>query len=102
MYIQEVGSFKNKKNREGGGGGGGGGDRTTDLINLLQSYNILHRLQLHHLTLPFTIHNKIFIKHTIINNLSKIYLLMIILCFVIIDIRYKLLGTYDENKRSRQ
>ena len=33
------------------------GERTTD-VSIYPSYNILHRLQVHHLTLTFIIHNK--------------------------------------------
>ena len=64
-----------------------------------QGYNILHRLQVHHLTLTFIIHNKyistLIYIHTYIytmncsNNKTFYY-------NDTINIRYKLLGRYKE------
>ena len=45
----------------------GGQNNNNRLINLLKVYNILHRPQVHHLTLTFIIHNKYIIYiHTYI------------------------------------
>ena len=59
-----------------------------------QGYIILHRLQLHHLTLTFIIHNKYLSTlylytyiHTYM-NCSKSTLLMIMLCFTMIQLNY--------------
>ena len=46
--------YVNRKEEERGGGGG---DRTTT-DQFTQGYNILHKLQVHHLILTFIIHNK--------------------------------------------
>ena len=39
-------------------------------MNLLQRYNILHRLQVHHLTLTFIIHNKYAVEHKMLAQLK--------------------------------
>ena len=44
---------------KGGGGGGGGGEtEQQQTYQFTQGYNILHRLQVHHLIITFIIQNK--------------------------------------------
>ena len=50
------GVFKNKIERWGGGGGGGT-EQQQQTYQFTQGSNILHRLQVHHLSLIFIIHN---------------------------------------------
>ena len=44
---------------------GGGTEQQQQIYQFTQGYNILHRLQVHHLTLIFIIHNKYLYQHYI-------------------------------------
>ena len=56
--------------------------------------NILHRLQVYHLTLTFIIHNK-YTSTLYLSTYMHIMIALIIMPFIErINVRYKLLGTY--------
>ena len=61
--------------------------------------NILHRLQVYHLTLTFIIHNK-YTSTLYLYTYMHQPIIMIALIINRINVRYKLLGTYIE-KRTR-
>ena len=66
--------------------------------------NILHRLQVYHLTLTFIIHNKYtstLCLYTYMHIIPIITIALIIMPFIDrINVRYKLLGTYTVYERS--
>ena len=89
------GVFKNKIERWGGGGGGGGGTEQQQQTYMYQGYNILHRLQVHHLTLIFIIHNKYISTrylytyiHTYTNCSSQLLLMIMLFIYKVQVIRY--------------
>ena len=68
----------------------------TDQRQFTKGCNILHRLQVYHLTLTFIIHNKYTSTPFIyIHTYTYIMIALIIMPFIDrINVRYKLLGTY--------
>ena len=80
---------KNKKNKQ-------------QTNQFTQGYNILHRLQLHHLNLTFIIHNKYLYEYYYLYTYIYIYIWIVIInfindmLFIKWYIQYKLLDTYKE------
>ena len=68
----------------------------TDQQQFTKGCNILHRLQVYHLTLTFIIHNKYTSTlYIYIHTYTYIMIALIIMPFIDrINVRYKLLGTY--------
>ena len=80
--------FNRKKEEEG---------ETEQQQQFTKGCNILHRLQVYHLTLTFIIHNKYTSTLYLYTYMHNTYIMIALIIMPFIDrinLRYKLLGTY--------